>query len=205
MPDVEVIACPACRHLVRVPADWLGTAVQCPECRAKFRAPVRQGDALTDAELLSAPPAPAPAAKPPDGALALPAFGLMFVGAAGLVVNLWLLSMFLRAEDGGREWTRRQVEVVRHWGAFAEDPEADRERLDDVRAADLVPKLRLVWPAAAAVHAVVFWGGLSMLRGRNPRVARAACVLAALNLPHGCCIPGAVFGLWGLLMLASDE
>ena len=38
-PETEVIACPACKHLVRVPLDWLGTQVQCPECKAMFRAP----------------------------------------------------------------------------------------------------------------------------------------------------------------------
>ena len=35
-PETEVIACPACRHLVRVPADWLGQPVQCPQCQSDF-------------------------------------------------------------------------------------------------------------------------------------------------------------------------
>src|SRR5207249_9757968 len=88
-PETEVITCPACRHLLRVPADWLGQTVQCPECKATFRAPVRDGDRLTEPELISRPaPAAAPAAaRKPDVMLLLPAFGLLFVGFAGLVVN----------------------------------------------------------------------------------------------------------------------
>ena len=27
-PETEVITCPACRHLLRVPAEWLGQTVQ---------------------------------------------------------------------------------------------------------------------------------------------------------------------------------
>jgi hypothetical protein len=60
-------------------------------------------------------------------------------------------------------------------------------------------------PLALAVSAVVFSGGLSIATRRNYRFAKFACVLAALNFPHLCCIPGAIAGLWGLLMLSSDE
>ena len=56
-----------------------------------------------------------------------------------------------------------------------------------------------------AASAVVFAGGLSMTRRRNYRLAQVACVLAAVNVAHGCCIPGALAGLWGMLMLSSDE
>src|SRR4051794_2498117 len=96
-PETEVIACPACRHLVRVPADWLGQPVQCPECKASFKAPVRDGDRLTDAELLSAPASTAPA--PPRGKLdvmlLLPAFGLMLVGFASTAVNGWYTARYV--------------------------------------------------------------------------------------------------------------
>jgi hypothetical protein len=60
-------------------------------------------------------------------------------------------------------------------------------------------------PVSLAVSVVVFVGGVSMVRRRNYRLAQVACVLAALNIAHGCCVPGALAGLWGLLMLGSDE
>ena len=202
MPAEDVISCPACRHLLRVPADWLGTTVQCPQCQAKFRAPVRDGDRLTDPELISRPPAAAAAAGPKgDPALWLPAFGLMFVGVASVVVNGYLLALFLTAPDGGREWVKKQVSAVRQAGFLENEPEAD----DDRRAAELTPKFAWMWPAAMAVGVVVFAGGLSIARRRNYRLAQVGCVLAAVNAPHLCCLPGAVFGLWGLLMLTSDE
>src|SRR6478735_730934 len=87
-PEAEVIACPACNHLLRVPLDWLGQSVQCPECRAMFRAPVRTADGLSQAELLSrAAPTTPPAPRKLDAMLLLPTFGLLFCGVAGLIVN----------------------------------------------------------------------------------------------------------------------
>jgi len=52
---------------------------------------------------------------------------------------------------------------------------------------------------------VVLLGGLSIALQWNHRLAQVACVLAALNFAHLCCVPGAVAGLWGLLMLGSEE
>jgi hypothetical protein len=52
---------------------------------------------------------------------------------------------------------------------------------------------------------VVLCGGLALVRRRGYRFVQVACVLAALNVAHACCVPGALAGLWGLLMLGSDE
>jgi hypothetical protein len=206
--ETEVIACPACRHLVRVPADWLGQTVQCPECKATFTAPVRDGDRLTDARLLSAPPAPA--APPPargklDVMLLLPAFGLMLVGVASLIANGVLFVRFVTSADHGVGWVKNQMPAIRQMGFKAENEDADPDKANEQVAAELAPKLLWVWLAAAVAAGVTFAGGLSMARRRNYRLAQFGCVLAAINLPNLCCVPGAVFGLWGLLMLMSSE
>jgi hypothetical protein len=202
--DTEVIACPACRHLVRVPADWLGTTVQCPECKAAFTAPVRDGDRLTEAKLLSAPAAPAaPARGRADPLLLLPAFGLMLVGFASLAANGYLFIHFVTSADGGRGWLKNQMPAIKQMGlkVEGEDPAQTDERVAD----ELAPKFRWVWLAAAAAAGVEVAAGFSILRRRRYRLAQLGCTLAALNLPHLCCVPGAIFGLWGLLMLLSDE
>src|SRR5262245_47852124 len=111
-PETEVIACPACKHVVRVPLDWLGTQVQCPECKAMFRAPVRGADGkLTEPELISRPAlAPAaPAASKPDLMLLLPAFGLMLCGVTGVLVNGFLLFVFFKEANGALDWARNQM------------------------------------------------------------------------------------------------
>ncbi len=49
-------------------------------------------------------------------------------------------------------------------------------------------------------------GGLSIALRRNYRLAKLACVLAALNFPHLCCVPGArCSGCGAFWMLNSDE
>src|SRR5215468_5353986 len=101
--ETEVISCPACRHLLRVPLDWLGQPVQCPECKAMFQAPTRTADGLTDPKLLSPPPAAA--GKRLDPMLLLPAFGLMLLGFAGVLVNGVLTYLFL--SDAG--WAKDHV------------------------------------------------------------------------------------------------
>src|SRR5262245_45867442 len=104
-PETEVIACPACKHLLRVPLDWLGTQVQCPECKAMFRAPVRADGKLTEPELISRPAAPAsaPAPRKLDAMLLLPAFGLLFCGIAGFVVGAWNTVRYVGNADAAKQ------------------------------------------------------------------------------------------------------
>lgn len=206
-PETEVVLCPACKHALRVPLDWLGTSVQCPECRAAFRAPARDGSGgLTDAVLLSRPDAERPAArKPLDAMLLLPAFGLMLLGVIGVIVNARTAYQAVTDPAAVRDAVRFQLQELRKAGVGQDDPEADRDRLDAERAEQLVRGLRWGLPAFAAVSGVVFLGGLSIATRWNYRVAQLGCVAAAVNVPHLCCVPGAVVGLWALLMLSSDE
>lgn len=208
-PETEVISCPACKHLVRVPADWLGQAVQCPECRAKFTAPVRDGDHLTDAVLLSAPaPVNPPGARPKaDPLLLLPAWGLMLVGVASVVADGAKSYEFLTKPGAAERNILDLTERARKGGYVKDGPEAEAEReaFDEARAAEYAKIIRIILPVCTVAGVVVFLGGLAMARRRNYRLAQLGCVLAAVNVANGCCIPGAVFGLWGLLMLMGDE
>jgi hypothetical protein len=206
-PETEVVLCPACKHTLRVPLDWLGTSVQCPECRAMFRAPARDGSgSLTDAVLLSRPDAQRPAArKPLDAMLLLPAFGLMLLGVTGVIVNARTAYHVLTDPPAMRDAVRFQLQELRKAGVGQDDPEADRDRLDTERAAELVRGLRWGLPVFAVVSGVAFLGGLSIATRWNYRAAQLGCVAAAVNVPHLCCVPGAVVGLWALLMLSSDE
>lgn len=204
-PITEVISCPACNHLVRVPIDWLGQSVQCPECRSMLRAPVRMGDGLSQPELISRPSGVRPQGKKFDAMLLLPTFGLLFCGVAGLIVNGMLTYRFLADPAGAKQYLRNQMEGMRQYGFGADDPPAEREARDDRRADDWNRILRWVLPAALAVSAVTFLGGLSIALRWNHRLAQIGCIAASVNLPNLCCVPGAVAGLWGLLMLNSDE
>jgi hypothetical protein len=209
-PETEVIACPACKHVVRVPLDWLGTQVQCPECKARFRAPVRGADGtLGPAELVSPASGDSsapPARRRPDLMLLLPAFGLLLCGVAGVLVNAGLLFFLLSDPVWGQNWAKAQVEAVRKVsGAPAEDTPDKQAAKDDAEAEALLRQFRVILPVSLLVSAVVFAGGVGIVFRRGYRFAQVACVLAAVNVAHCCCVPGAVFGLWGLLMLGSEE
>jgi hypothetical protein len=205
-PETEVIACPACKHALRVPLDWLGTQVQCPECQATFRAPVRENGRLSEPELISRP---APAAKPtrkPDVMLMLPAFGLMLCGVAAVLVNAVALYQFLTTPGGAKGWAKeRVVPAMRQVGLGEKVPPEQQAEQDDQDAERFA---RIQWwlvPLSLAAGAVTFAGGLSIALRWNYRLAQVGCVAATLNFPNFCCVPGAVAGLWGLLMLNSEE
>lgn len=205
-PETEVISCPACRHLLRVPVDWLGTQVQCPECKAMFRAPVRDGrGGLTEPELISRPASAAPATRKPfDPMLLLPAFGLMFCGIAGAVANAWISSR-LSDPVAARVLVQLQLAEMRKFGFGADDPPAEQARLDEERVERILPALRVVLPTFALVGAVAFLGGLSIATRWNYRLAQLGSLAAIVNVPHLCCVPGGVAGVWALLMLGSEE
>lgn len=205
--ETEVISCPACKHLVRVPADWLGQTVQCPECKATFTAPVREGDHLTDPVLLSGPPGATPAAAArsrPDTLLMLPAFGLMLLGFASVVVNSYYAVKYARDPAAAE---RDIVQILGAWRGAPQlgDKVEPGQKTNEEEAAELAPKVRVLVPLFVVVGALEFYGGLAMVRRRHYRMAQLGCVLASLNIPHLCCVPGAMVGLWGLLLLLSDE
>ncbi|MCI0701901.1 MAG: hypothetical protein L0241_12540 [Planctomycetia bacterium] len=207
-PETEVISCPACKHLVRVPLDWLGQQVQCPECKAMFRAPLRVDGKLTEPELLSRPSASGVASrKRPDVMLLLPAFGLMLVGLVGLVVGGVNTVRYLKDANAAKQDVLQLIQESRKRGWMTEGPEqADEQaKFDEELAEKRARPIRVLVPVFAVVSGLVFYGGVAIATRRHYRIAKLACVLAVVNIAHGCCFPGAIVGLWGLLMLNSDE
>jgi hypothetical protein len=204
--ETEVISCPACKHLLRVPLDLLGQQVQCPECKAMFKAPARDGTGgLTDPELIARPSATPGVRKKTDPMLLLPAFGLMFLGFTGMLVNGVLTYMSQADPDGAKEYLRQQIATLRQYGFGSDDPEAERDRLDVARAEKTADILRWVLPAAGVAATLAFLGGLSIVLHWNRRLAQIGCAAAVLDVTGFCCVPGSVAGVWGLLMLASEE
>jgi hypothetical protein len=137
--------------------------------------------------------------------LLLPAFGLLFCGVAGVVVNGMLTYKFLADPVGSELYLKNQLANLREYGFGADDPPECREQLDNDRAEKLSRVMPWVLPLFSGVSAIVFLGGLSIALRWNHRLAQVGCVAAALNLPHLCCVPGSIAGLWGLLMLNSEE
>jgi hypothetical protein len=207
--ETEVISCPACKHLLRVPLDWLGQSVQCPECKVAFKAPVKIGDRLSTAELISPTlPVPGSRKKKLDAMLLVPSFGLLLCGVVGMLVNGRFLSQMMFDQEASREWMKNAVMIVRSKGFATSEPKekASEQNQQDERDVDHLERLlRWVLPLSLVVSLVVFLGGLSIALRWNYKLAQLGCVLAMINIAHACCIPGLIAGLWGILMLNSEE
>jgi len=204
--ETEVISCPACKHPLRVPLDWLGQDVQCPQCKSMFKAPVKADGKLTEPKPLNrTPPVEIARKKNLDAMLLLPAFGLMLCGVVGMFVNGAILFKLLFDRDGGREWAKEQVRYLQPLGIGGDGPPATKEQRIEQSAEQLLKFYRWVYPLSLLVCVGVFLGGLSIALRWNFRIAQFGCVLAMINISNACCIPGVVAGLWGLLMLNSEE
>lgn len=200
-----VISCPACQHLLRVPNDWLATKVQCPECKAMFRAPVRHEDGtLSNSVLLSEGVIPTTTARRrPDWMLLLPGFGLMLCGVIGGIVDTYSVAVLFSNQERATEF------VVQQFLKFDLDPEVlnpdVKQRRQEQRAEEMLPMLRTLMVVFTILSAVTFSGGLAIVLRRGYWLAMLACPAAALNIAGLCCVPGAAFALWAVILLITPE
>ncbi|MCS6864025.1 MAG: hypothetical protein RMJ56_08340 [Gemmataceae bacterium] len=106
---------------------------------------------------------------------------------------------------GAHGWAKDQLPYLRKIG-LGEPTPPEQQAAQDEQDADQIARLhRWLIPASLLASVVTLLGGLAIALRRYYTLARIACVVAALNLAHGCCLPGALAGLWGLLMLNSEE
>jgi hypothetical protein len=173
-----------------------------------FKAPVKIDGQLTEPEIIQRGPQVVVAQrKKMDVMLLLPAFGLLFCGVVGALVNGGFLYQMLFDKESNREWLNNQIIAMKKAGFGLPDAneKPGENKQDEQYAEQLVRLYRWVLPLSLAVSLVVFLGGVSIALRWNFRLAQLGCLLAMINISHGCCIPGAVAGLWGILMLNSEE
>jgi hypothetical protein len=218
MPDPAVVRCPACSHLLYLPEDFLGKVVTCLECHATFRAPTRNGDGLTAPEVIR------PGVRKVSPFVFMPMIGLLLLGAAGVIVNGYLYFTFKSDPDAARTfalWALRQQAKETPDEEKPNGPlsEADRERQEarrkafaddqekriDETAAAAAPVIGPIQGPFALVSLGVLAGGIAFAARRCYWLAFVGCGLAALNVNHLCCVPGAVVGIWGIFALISNE
>lgn len=208
MPIDEVISCPSCRHVVRVPEDWLGTQVQCPECQAMFRAPVRQPDGqLSASVLISTTAVPTtPKRSRPDWLLLFPAFGLMLCGVVATLLDGVQFAGAILHPDQAKENFEVQIQSLRKMGLFDDNlPEAERKKQDAQMAEEGMPQMKAALAIFTVVGILTFAGGVAIVMRRFRGLAITGCVAAMLNPTMCCCIPGGIFGIWALLLLFTSE
>lgn len=216
MPEPILIRCPHCNHALSLPDEYLGQVVSCLECHAPFRAPAREGGQLT---------APQPLPKPTriPARVFVPTFGLLLMGFAGLFVNLYLAWWFGIDPKAAAQFAEANM-------FFMLDPDAPPAKDGKTRTADEEKKrrdeqaekqqrlvkdaagkvspegMRKVRLAFALVSLGVVAGGFCFALRRGYYYCYFACLLSALNSPDiGCCFIGVVLGVWGFMVLISDD
>jgi len=207
MASEEVISCPACRHALRVPADWLGTQVQCPECKSTFRAPTYSSDGRLGEGVLVTDGGDTTAPRRRKSMLMLPGIGFLLLGSVSLVLNLFsIVSMANTPEPLKKQLFENIQEARTKHGIFNDDPpdEKVRKNLDEARVVEFMTYKRWGLMGCAALAAITFAGGLAIVTRRFYGLALLSCVAATLNLSSFCCLPGAPLGLWALVLLLGS-
>jgi hypothetical protein len=137
--------------------------------------------------------------------LLVPAFGLLLCGVVGAVANGYTCAIILGKPDEARVWVSSQVQQYLQLAQPpADSPEAERESIEQ-RTTILVRFFNWVYPFLLLDSLLVFLGGLSMALRWNYWLAQVGCIAAAINFGGCCCVPGGAAGLWGILMLNSEE
>ncbi len=219
MPDPILLRCPHCQHALQIPEEFLGQVVTCLQCRGPFRAPTVTNGVLGQPELL--PKKPRIPAR-----LFIPTYGLLLLGFAGLLINVYLAiwmsaepkaamkfaeaNLFFMLETDpkavdGKDKSAPQTpeEAKARRDELAEKQEKlTRDVAENVSVSGMI-RIRIIF---AIISAGVLMGGFCFALRRGYYLAFASCALSAVNSPDiGCCFVGVVVGIWGFMMLISDE
>ena len=223
MPD-HLITCPnpACAQPLNLPGDAIGKPLSCPHCLSALNVTLTE-----TGEVSSVAMARKSGMNVPRQFL-VPGFALLILGLAGVFVNGYI-ALKCRTDDGfALRYSRHRAEDFRDGGlgAIAGGKSQKEVSPDDLfgalagsaasagKTADEVERVALGWEpwiypsryAAMGLGAITALGGFCILRGRGYGAALLGCVAAVLNINElGCCFPGGIAGVWGILMLVRDD
>ena len=186
----ELIACPACKHALRVPENLFGKPVRCPECKSYFTAPTHDAEGKLGEPVLL--PQPTPRAQPAaagtrvsDSPLFMPAMLLILVSFVGFIVNGYMTWMvftdFARAEQAiGWLFQGQQDERV-------------------LRGAPIA------FSVVFSFNVISLLAGFAILFRRYRWLGILGSVLAMINIGNCCCLLGLPAGGYCLIKLIDPD
>lgn len=220
-----VIACPnaACGKPLNLPAAAVGQPLSCPHCHTGIAVTLGPDGQPTT-------PVAVKTGRVPKMFLA-PAFALIILGAGSAFAHGYIAGDVFARPGADREYARTILNYARDAegagkpadAAKGKQPPTDdpfdpfgaalggvgvasvREESDQARAEASRWWIGPVSLTFAGLGVLMAAGGVAMVLGRWYWLAVAGCVAAFLSVNPCCCVPGAVAGLWGGLMLARDE
>ena len=201
----EQIYCPACNHKLRVPADLLGQPVECPQCHARFTAPIRP-DAAPQVRAADGPAADYAHAYADDreareyrgrGLLTAPAVCLLVIGVLALGTNGYIIANGLLIQANPALFEQElQNQLDKNPGINPKQ----RQEIADTFTADFFAGL-CKWFGGLSLAAALLtvFGAIAMLARRMYWLAVLGAI-AALNPINCCCldlnVPFAIWASW---------
>jgi len=223
MPEL-LITCPnpACSQPLKLPSEAVSQPLSCPHCRSALRVALTPEGTLESATLAAA------GWRVPRQYF-VPGLALLMVGLTAILMNGYITWQCRTDENFALEYSRNRARDLRNgqdmnllkdekkrkeattdelFGALAGSGAAYTvyANADELTAQMWAPWIypsRFVGMTLGAITAI---GGYCMLRGRGYLFAFAGCIAAAVNVNElACCVPGAISGFWGILMLVRDD
>jgi hypothetical protein len=213
-----IIRCPACLLPISVDSAMIGSRGRCSDCHAQFVLNAAADGSPTPKQLSTYPKM-----------LIIPTVGLLLLGISGLVVNGYLALLFWLKPGEDLAYSRAQLVQLRTMRALSHGSKPDPDWEHSARAAmsgvaaaaytariaeDIAdepvaqiwaPNMLRIQTVFVFVSLFVLLGGILVLRGKLYYLTFVCCLAAMLNFNHLCCIPGAIVGIWGIVMLARDD
>lgn len=205
-PNEPFPRCPNCGIALAIPEEFRGRVIRCLECRVDFQS--RKDGSVLRLNRLSYPPK-----------ILVPMVMLILLGAMGVFVNGYYAFSFRQSSEAIVAYTESTIAQM-NAANFLNQTKDKNKNKDVAPARELPPEERrrqmlkyaeehrdsLVQTMLifASLSGFVLLGGISFAYGRWTWLAGLGCLAAIVNLNHGCCFPGAVAGLWGLMTILSD-
>jgi len=216
MSDNEPIdfACPQCQKKLRVPANAVGKSIRCPNSSNVVAEPAETGTTAEPPKLRPQPRPPEPEPEPDSyeepsrdddeddyrerrwprierhrsagGAFMAAAICLLMVAGLGLAFDLFGVCFAVLAPEQPIN---------------PQDPPLVQEIQNNLHG----PVASAGQGFFALLSAVTIIGSIQMLRQKTWGFALAACLLSMVNVGNCCCVLGLPVGIWGLILLLSQD
>ena len=200
----ELVNCPNCGEMARVPEALYGQAVRCPACKTMYVSPKPTPEggwtvarAVKDIRGTDPDPDRADRAFNPF----VPGLGLTLVGIVAFLVNSVVAYQVFTDPEG---FTNRMLQGI--------EEARDNRKIDEETATMLldgfknsVPQLQVALPAFMGISALMVGGGLSMISRRFYWLAVLGSLATFVNFANLCCCVGAPLGIWSLVVLFNPD
>ncbi len=223
MPELR-ITCPnrACGQPLNLPSEAVGQPLSCPHCRSSLHVSLTPEGSVESITM-------AVAGWRVPRQYFVPGLALLMVGLTAMVMNGYLAARCYSDDRFALDYARNRARDLRNGQEvnFLQDDTKRKEATSDelfgalagsaaayavpANADEMTGQMWAPWiyPSrfvAMALGAFSALGGYCMLRGRGYLIACAGCIAAILNVNElACCVPGALAGIWGILMLVRDD